>query len=248
MMTAPMFDSSRDRSSQLFNVHHAYQPIYSLLDDCVFGYESLIRNPEIKNPEVLFSLAMQQDRLFDLDILSIVNSIYTFERQSKDSIAPRLSVNVFPSTLLEPAFLIKLDILMSNVSLKPDQITFELNEAESVMSLNKLKTVTQHLKSLGFAIALDDLGKGQSSLKIALELEPDIVKLDRYFSINLGQSVKKQSFLKWISAYFISEGVAVTLEGIESAEEMAIAKQAGIQFGQGYFLGRPNPQLLYARI
>ena len=247
-MTAMLFDSSRDRSSQLFNVHHAYQPIYSLLDDCVFGYESLIRNPEIKNPEVLFSLAMQQDCLFDLDLFSIVNSVHTFERQSRHSSAPRLSVNVFPSTLLEPSFLIRLDRLMSSVSLKPDQITFELNEAESVMSLDKLKAVTQHLKSLGFAIALDDLGKGQSSLKIALELEPDIVKLDRYFTIDLGQSVKKQTFLKWISAYFISEGVAVTLEGIETAAEISIAKQAGIQFGQGYFLGRPNPQLLYAPI
>jgi EAL domain-containing protein (putative c-di-GMP-specific phosphodiesterase class I) len=248
MMTALLFDSSRERSSKLFTFHHAYQPIFSLLDDCVVGYESLIRNPEIKNPEELFSLAIEQNRLFDLDILSISNSIQTFAHQAKHSNAPRLSVNVFPSTLLEPSFLIKLDHLMSNVSLEPDQITFELNEAESVESLNKLKTVTHYLKRQGFGIALDDLGKGQSSLKIALELEPDIVKLDRYFSIDLDQSVKKQSFLEWISAYFISEGVAVTLEGIETGAELAIAKQAGIQFGQGYYLGRPGPQLLYAHI
>lgn len=239
-MTAMLFDSSRDRSFQLFNFNHAFQPIYSLLDNCVFGYESLIRHPEIPNPEVLFSLAMQQNQLYDLDFFSIVNSLHTFEHQFKHSNAPRLSVNVFPSTLLDPNFLRQLDRIMNKVTLATETITFELNEAESVSSLSKLTEVIHCLRSLGFKIALDDLGKGQSSLRIALELEPDIVKLDRYFSIDLGRSIKKQNFLKWISSYFIHEGVSVTLEGIEHAEEMDIARQAGIQFGQGYFLGRPQ--------
>lgn len=246
MMTALLFDSSRESTSKLFNFYHAYQPIYSLLDDCVFGYESLIRNAEIENPEKLFALAAEEKCLFDLDIHSISRSIQSFDFQSKHSNASRLSVNVFPSTLLEPSFLIKLDHVMSQVSMSPDNIIFELNEAESVESLLLLKKVINRLKLQGFRIALDDLGKGQSSLRIALELEPDIVKLDRYFAIDLGQSVKKQTFLEWIAAYFTSEGVAVTLEGIETEAELAIAKQAGIQFGQGYYLGRPGPQLLYS--
>lgn len=244
-MTAMILDSSRDRSFQLFNFQHAFQPIYNLQDDYVFGYESLIRHPEIPNPEVLFSLAMQQNQLFDLDFHSIANSIHTFEQQSRYLNPPRLSVNVFPSTLLDPDFLRQLNRLMNKVALAPESIIFELNEAESVMSLGKLTDVIHCLRSLGFRFALDDLGKGQSSLRIALELEPDIVKLDRYFSMDLGRSIKKQTFLNWISSYFINEGVSVTLEGIETAEELTIARQAGIQFGQGYFLGRPEHYLLH---
>lgn len=249
MMTALLYDSYKDRSFPIFEFSHAFQPIYSLLDDCIFGYESLIRNKTIPNPERLFAVALQQNKLFDLDVLSIAKSFHTFEHfQSINTGAPHLSVNIFPSTLLEPAFLRKIEEIMNTVSLQPDQITFELNEAESVSSLTKLVEVIQSLKSSGFKIALDDLGKGQSSLRIALELEPDIIKLDRYFCQDLAHSEKKQKFLEWISSYFISEGVAVTLEGIEHPAEMAIARQAGIQFGQGYYLGRPEPHLIHTHL
>lgn len=244
MNTAMLFDSKREKLFHNFDFYHAFQPIFNLEDNCIFGYESLIRSNEIPNPEMLFTLAKQQNKLLELDMFSIVKSIITFENQSFH-LTSKLSVNIFPSTLLEPSFLWKIDDIMNKVSLKPQQITFELNEAESVVSLNKLMEVIQYLKSLGFKIALDDLGKGQSSLRIALELEPDIIKLDRYFCIDLAQSAKKQNFLEWISSYFISEGVTVTLEGIENASQMVIARQAGIQLGQGYYLGRPNPQLQY---
>jgi EAL domain-containing protein (putative c-di-GMP-specific phosphodiesterase class I) len=244
MNTAMLFESNRDQLFHNFDYYHAYQPIFNLVDDSIFGYESLIRSSEIPNPEMLFALAKQHNKLLELDVFSIVKSINTFEKQSLHSTS-NLSVNIFPSTLLESSFLWKIDDIMNKVSLKSQQITFELNEAESVDSLIKLREVIQYLKSLGFTIALDDLGKGQSSLRIALELEPDIIKFDRYFCLDLAQSAKKQKFLGWISSYFISEGVTVTLEGIENAAQMVIARQAGIQLGQGYYLGRPSPQLQY---
>jgi len=244
-MTAMLFESNRDRFFPTLDFHHAFQPIYNLKDDCVYGFESLIRSTEVPNPERLFMLAKQQNRLFELDVSSIVKSINTFDRHVMNSQDTKLSVNVYPSTLLESAFHRQLEDVMNKVSLKPEQITFELNEAESVVSLGKLMEATQYLKANGFKIALDDLGKGQSSLRIALELEPDIIKLDRYFCIDLAESAKKQKFLDWISFYFISEGVEVTLEGIETEAEMMIAKQAGIQYGQGYYLGRPIPQLQF---
>ncbi|MEF7563652.1 EAL domain-containing protein [Bacillus infantis] len=242
-MTTMLFESKEDQNFHMFNFCHAFQPIFSLAEHCIAGYEGLIRSFEIQNPEVLFAMAKQNGKLYELDVFSIARSISTFEYQAAAAASFRLSVNIFPSTMLEPAFLWKIDDIMKKALLKPEQITFELNEAESVVSLNRLKDVVQYLKSLGFRIALDDLGKGQSSLRIALELEPDIVKLDRYFCENLAESVKKQKFLDWIAAYFISEGVAVTLEGIETAEQLMIARQAGIQLGQGYYLGRPSTHL-----
>jgi EAL domain-containing protein (putative c-di-GMP-specific phosphodiesterase class I) len=242
-MTTTLFESTEDQSFHIFNFCHAFQPIFNLADHCIAGYEGLIRSFEIHNPEVLFAMAKQKGKLYELDVLSIIRSISTFEFLASAAASARVSVNIFPSTLLEPAFLWEIEDIMRNTSLKPEQITFELNEAESVVSLNKLKEAVQSLKSLGFRIALDDLGKGQSSLRIALELEPDIIKLDRYFCENLAESAKKQKFLSWIASYFVSEGAAVTLEGIETAEQLLIARQAGIQLGQGYYLGRPSPHL-----
>lgn len=242
MNTAMHLQLTSEQSFQLFDFSHVYQPIFALETNAVYGYESLIRSPKVHNPELLFSAAKQHHKLFELDMYSIVKSVTTFN-ECFPTQAPLISVNIFPSTLLEPAFLWKIEDMMKRINLVPEQIIFEMNEAESVLSLTRLLEVIRYLKRLGYKIALDDFGKGQSSLRIALELEPDTIKLDRYFCTDLDQSPKKQKFLDWITSYFISEGVAVTLEGIEKESELLIAKQAGVQFGQGYLLGRPEPMI-----
>ncbi|WP_257985156.1 EAL domain-containing protein [Bacillus sp. T33-2] len=221
---------------------HVFQPIFSLQNNRVYGYESLLRGDHVQNPEMLFEMAVQQKKLFDLDMASMMQSIFTYDEfglpKQKDL---HLTVNVFPSTLLNPSFLWKLEKVMRKVDIPPQKIMLELNESETVTYVHKLQEIIRYLKKAGFIIALDDLGKGQSSLRIALELEPDAVKLDRYFCDDLQNSIKKQRFLNWIASYFREEGVSVTLEGIETESQLTIARQTGIDFGQGYFLGRPKP-------
>ncbi|KAA0546603.1 EAL domain-containing protein [Bacillus sp. BGMRC 2118] len=231
-------------SVETITFSHVFQPIISLHNETLYGYESLIRCNSVPNPELLFSLAKNQNKLFELDMFSILNSMNTFGKNS--SVSPdnhQLSVNIFPSTFLESSFIYRLEKGMSQGNLLPHNITFEMNEAEDVLHVKKLKEIIKYLKSIGCKFALDDLGKGQSSLRIALELEPDIVKLDRYFCMGIHQSIRKQKFLQWITSYFKSEGVLVTLEGIEEKEELLVARQAGVDMGQGYFLGRPSSLL-----
>ncbi|WP_081773051.1 EAL domain-containing protein [Bacillus sp. EB01] len=220
------------------HLSHVFQPIYSLQGGGLFGFESLIRSTKIHSPENLFSLAKKQRKLFELDMNSALNSITTFDLCNK-GVGLQLSVNIFPSTLMDRSFYYSLMNVVEDVNLEPVDILFELNEAESVQNVSKLKEGIGILKRAGFKFALDDLGKGQSSLRIALELEPDFIKLDRYFCAGLEQSVKKQNFLHWISSYFKSEGVPLTLEGIEKEEQVEIARQAGVEYGQGFYLGRP---------
>ncbi|WP_158553492.1 EAL domain-containing protein [Peribacillus saganii] len=228
--------------SESLSFSHVFQPIFSLQDDKLYGYESLLRGKNIQNPEVLFALAEQQDKLYDLDISSVLQSIITFDAHLLTSgQAPYLSVNVFPSSLLKPSFLWMLEGLMRKVNLPSNRIMLELNEAETVQDLTGLQEMVHYLKSAGFIIALDDLGKGYSSLRMALELQPDAIKLDRYFCIDLEHSLKKQRFLDWIVSYFKEEGISVTLEGIETHSQLDIARQVGVPYGQGYILGRPQP-------
>lgn len=231
-----------ETSFNSIHLAHVFQPIFTIQNGCINGYESLIRSGEVENPEVLFTRAKQQQKLYELDIFSIVRSISIFdEHTSTDKNNIQLSVNIFPSTLLEPSFLRILEDIMNKAHVLPQDIIFELNEAETIVYLTKLKRVIGYLKKEGYKFALDDLGKSQSSLKIALELEPDAVKLDRYFCMDIDKSIKKQRFLQWITSYFSSEEVSVTLEGIETEAELIIARQAGVQFGQGFHLGRPGP-------
>ncbi len=228
--------------SDSLSFSHVFQPILSLQNETIYGFESLIRGKEFQNPQLLFAMAEQQKKKLLLDFSSIMQSITSFDQwiPAKDS-DMHLTVNIFPSTMLEPSFLWFMENLQKKVNIPPKQIIFEINEAETVENLTKFQGKIRYLKEAGFLIALDDLGKGQSSLKASLEIDPDMVKLDQYFSIDLEKSIKKQHFLAWITSYFKEIGTQVTLEGIETQAQFTIAKQIGVQYGQGYHLGRPRP-------
>jgi len=236
---------SNIKLSEPLTFSHVFQPIFSLQDETIYGFESLIRGKKIQNPQFLFALAEKQKKLFDLDMSSILQSIFSFNKciSSKDKDV-YLTVNIFPSTVLEPSFLCFIEDMMKKVDITPNKIIFEINEAETVHNFKRLQEMVRYLKEFGFMIALDDLGKGQSSLRVALELEPDIVKLDQYFSIDLERSIKKQRFLEWITSYFKEAGTLVTLEGIETESQLFTAKHAGVPYGQGYHLGRPVPLII----
>lgn len=228
--------------SEILKFSHVFQPIYSLPTGTVLGYESLIRGEQIKNPQLLFAMARNQQKLFELDVSSVMKSMFRFDQWiSSRQTANCLAVNIYPSTLLHPSFLFLLDEVMKRVNLPAGSIIFELNEAETVENVKELQKTVRYLKNIGFMIALDDLGKGQSSLRLALDLEPNIVKLDQYFCADLENSMKKQRFLEWISSYFLAEETWVTLEGIETESQLTIAKQVGIPYGQGFHLGKPLP-------
>lgn len=242
MYTTTNLFQSNIRNEITNDFSHVFQPIYSLQSMSKFGYESLIRSKSVSDPELLFTLAKKQNKLYELDMYSCMKSIGLFgEKKETLQTNMKLSVNLFPSTILEPSFLLELEKGMAEMNVSPHNIIFEINEAESVSYLSKMQEIIKSLKKTGFKFALDDLGKGQSSLRLALELEPDVVKLDRFFITGVDKSIKKQKFLQWITSYFKSEGVLLTVEGIENEIEWTIAKQAGVDLGQGYYLGRPLP-------
>ncbi|WAA09042.1 EAL domain-containing protein [Fervidibacillus albus] len=219
-----------------------FQPIYELDTNEIIGYESLFRSETVPSPETLFDLAHMTNQVFELDLASIKNSLTIFDdyylptNQKKRS----LFLNVFPSTLTKKTFvqfLFQLEEKHQNVQ---EKIVFEINEAENTDDISQLKIVTKQLKERGYKIALDDLGKGYSSFKMYLELEPNLVKIDKYFASGLHKNEKKQKLLNMFTNIGMND-VDVVLEGIENADDLHVAQQIGVRFGQGYHLGKPKP-------
>lgn len=97
------------------------------------------------------------------------------------------------------------------------------------------------LKKKGFLVASDDTGTRGGSLQRIIELDVDYVKLDRYFSTDLAQSVNKQKVISLLFHFFNDEK-RIILEGIETAKDLEVAKSIGIELGQGFLLGRPTEQ------
>jgi EAL domain-containing protein (putative c-di-GMP-specific phosphodiesterase class I) len=103
-----------------------------------------------------------------------------------------------------------------------------------------LKSVTKELQARGVKIAVDDMGGGYSFFQQWIELEPDFIKLDRYFAEDLSICSRKQ---KTISSLvdLLSGTTDIIIEGIETEEDLNIAESLGINYAQGFLLGRPSP-------
>lgn len=105
--------------------------------------------------------------------------------------------------------------------------------------MSLFKRVVHYLKDKGYAIALDDYGKGESSLRIVKQLHPDFVKLDRYYAVKLSASNKKQKEIQMFLKLCQQENMKLILEGIEEPTDLAMAKVLGVHLGQGHLLGKP---------
>lgn len=219
---------------------HHYQPIYNLKEDRITGYEVLLRSTDFSNPETVFFTAQQEKRLYELDSRSIHKAILTYQTAGFSKKEGHLFINIFPSTLLNNKFPSFIYNIMNDGLLTNQQIVFEISEREKISDVNLLKETLHHFKKLGFQFAIDDFGKGYADIEKIIELEPDYLKLDKYFSENLHSSKKKQVFIKNILRYCNHFNIELILEGLENSLDLSISKKLGIPLGQGYKLGRPN--------
>ncbi|HJV16846.1 MAG TPA: EAL domain-containing protein [Bacillales bacterium] len=220
---------------------HCYQHLYKLKCMSAIGAELLLRT-EMGNPEFIFQLAREENKLFELDTKSIDRAFQTFFSQQE--IVGLLFSNIFPSTILHPNFPSFVAYLLEHYPNLSKNVVFEIIETEKVDDEEKLKEKVQFLKKWGFQIAVDDVGKGWSSLCLIIELEPDFIKLDRYFSIDLANSAKKQKMIKLLLHFFEDTDTKMILEGIETSSDLRMAQSLGIHFCQGYLLSKPMPLIV----
>lgn len=220
--------------------YHFYQPIFDINHWTIIGYEGLLRTPIYQNPEYVFNLAKKEKQLYELDSRSIHKAANTYTSAGFSKKDGHLFLNVFPSTLINTNFSSFVDRIMNDDCLNCQQIILEINEIEKLNNFSEFKKTVFSLKDKGILFAIDDLGKGNSEFRSIVELEPNFIKLDRYFSKNLNTSKRKQTIIQMLLSYCEKFNSKLILEGIENAKEMAMAKSLGLSYAQGNILGKPD--------
>jgi len=222
-------------------LHSLFQPIVSLSERRILGYEALIRgasNTPLQSPLPLYATARQAGRLSELEIAARQQSCQTFRELALDGL---LFLNVCPETLLEPAHQSGQTLkLLQRLGLSPAQVVIELTEQAPIDDFALLATALHHYRAMGFSIALDDLGAGYSSLRRWSELRPDFVKIDRHFIESIHRDAVKREFVGSILKMAEASRAQVIAEGIETHEELSTLASMGVDLVQGYLLGRPT--------
>jgi EAL domain-containing protein (putative c-di-GMP-specific phosphodiesterase class I) len=117
----------------------------------------------------------------------------------------------------------------------------ELSERHSQLGGERLAALVPHYVSQGYRVALDDLGAGHASLGALVSLEPHIVKLDGGLVRGVGASHTRWHLVRALVEFAGHTSTQLVAEGIETAEDAAALVHAGVEYGQGYYLGLPRP-------
>lgn len=225
---------------QKLDLYHVFQPIIDLETNEAFGYEMLLRSDEMGTPDKIFKWAEEHNKLFDLDMHSVTIAFHTIHEQISYFDGLHVFINILPTTVENPSSLANLKKLKPLLQSHAQRIVFEITEDKKGAELAARKAMVGNMKKQGFLIALDDLGKGDSTLPNVIELEPNIIKLDRYFADDLTNNIRKQRAIELINQFAGDEAIVI-LEGLETKEDVTTAKKLGVKYGQGFVLGRPQP-------
>ncbi|BAO63853.1 EAL/GGDEF domain-containing protein [Pseudomonas protegens Cab57] len=224
-------------------LHSLFQPIISLSERRILGYEALSRGPSnspLHSPVALFAVARQAGRLSELEIACRQSACKRFSEQQ---LPGKLFLNVSPESLLEAAHQPGRTLqLLEDFGIPPSQVVIELTEQTPIDDFQLLQNALHHYRDMGFSIALDDLGAGYSSLRLWSELRPDYVKIDRHFIDGIHQDALKREFVGSILQIAKASRAQVIAEGIELTEELAVLTEMGVDLVQGYLLCRPQEQ------
>lgn len=223
------------------DLHSLFQPIVSVAERRILGYEALTRGPSnspLHSPLTLFAAARQTGLLSELELACRKSACRRFSEQQLDGL---LFLNVSPDSLLDanhqPGRTLQ---LLQTYGIAPSRVVIELTEQSPTDDFYLLDTALHHYRDMGFSIALDDLGAGYSSLRLWSELRPDYVKIDRHFIDGIHRDAVKREFVGSILQMAKASRSKVIAEGIELEEELAVLCEMGVDLLQGYLLCRPQ--------
>ncbi len=214
------------------------QPIVNMKDRVVHGYEALsrFRKPggQFWAPDAIFHAAREANIIKEFDVLCAKKAVMANRGLPSYQ---KLFVNLNRETLLDPACLE--DILSSSL-VGLGQIVIELTEQSLLTETDQIAVVLENLKARGIEFAIDDMGGGQVSLREAAHLRPDYIKFDRSLIRDIDTQENKQKILFSLLVFARGIGARTTGEGIETKSEMDYLEKTGVDFGQGFYIARPQ--------
>ena len=232
----------RSELTELINdgrIATALQPIVRLLDRSIVGYEALPRfspRAHFSTPDELFAAAsaLHMEKAVDLACLRAALG-------QMPTLGPvDLFINVLIGTLLnERQGLAALEDAVRHAGLDPASIVLEFSERDPVPNLSRLQHIAAQLRSAGYRIAVDDAGAGHASMQVIAELRPEFMKVDRALIHGIDSHRARRGLLVSLLSFSGHIGARLVAEGVETQRELDTLLSVGVQYGQGWMLGRP---------
>lgn len=218
-----------------------YQPILSLREQGVLGFEALsrgMRGSGCETAALLFAAAGEHHLLLELDRLCRRKA---FLNSSRLPTSARLFVNTLPATIRDPQFRGRpLIEFLEQARVDPRRVVIEITENLVIENYSLFREAMAYFTDLGMAFAVDDVGSGYSGLESIARLRPAFLKIDMSLVRDVHASLVNREMVKAIVGMGQGIGSLVIAEGIQTREEADAVAEIGADYGQGFYFGRPD--------
>ena len=210
-----------------------FQPIVDCAAGRPVGVEALCRiENSSRRPDEWFEMASSVGMRARAELAAIAAAIGHLDFLPEPLY---MSLNASPETIADPDLLELMDCVDAQ------RIVMEITEHHRIDEYPVFLTQLDQLRSRGIRIAVDDVGAGFSSFAHVLELDPDIIKLDRSIVAGIDSDLARQAITRAVVDLGRHRDATVVAEGVENVDELRAISLLGIHVAQGYFFRRPGP-------
>ncbi|MGB8510051.1 MAG: EAL domain-containing protein, partial [Pyrinomonadaceae bacterium] len=227
-----------------FVVH--YQPIVSLQQERITGFEALVRwhHPQhgLIQPDSFIPLAEETGMIEEIDrmVLALAcRQMSAWQRRFPLDSPLRVSVNLSAKHFANPGLVEHVTAVLAETGLDPHSLILEITESLLINNVEPVADILAQLKRLRVGICLDDFGTGYSSLNYLHRFPFDALKIDRAFVNRIGSDEKNQAIAQAIVTLAHSLGMYVIAEGLETVHQVTQLRKLASEFGQGYIFSTP---------
>ncbi len=223
-----------------------FQDIVRVSDSVIFGYEALIRMKDEQGnlvpPGTFLPAAQRYNKLTDIDRWVIINFCKNYATYKMDSVEYNYlyNINISATSIIAEGFLEYICNQFEEYHVPPQCVCFEITETTAVSNLVKAKEFIQKLKELGCRFALDDFGSGLSSLTYLKYLPVDYIKIDGMIVNDIDKNKIDYTLVSSINEIAHLMGLKTIAEYVESEAIFNCLREIGVDYAQGYWVGKPK--------
>ncbi|HTI17132.1 MAG TPA: phosphodiesterase [Trinickia sp.] len=220
-----------------------FQPIVEFDGCTILGYEGLIRGPAgtpLESPEALFARASQEGLSIELELAAAATCAAAFAELGCEG---KLFLN-FSAEAIASLGRTREHAAdwLGQQGMPIERIVLELTEQCAIDNVAGFEPIVAALRETGAQFALDDYGTANASMNLWVRLQPDVVKIDRFFIDDIAKHPLKFEAVRAMQRFAQAAGARLVAEGIENEADLIVVRDMGIACGQGYFIARPQAQ------
>ena len=224
-----------------------YQPIVSLRNQRIVGFEALTRwqRPQgIVMPGEFMAVANETGVIVSINqqlMLDSFRQLQCWQELFPSDPPLTMSVNISPKQFQQAGLSAQIGQILQQSGVDPNCVNLEITETIAMADTEKSAVVLQELKALGVHLEIDDFGTGYSSLSRLQRLPVDTLKIDRDFISRMDSDLETHEIVRIIVMLAQNLGLRVVAEGVETEEQSELLRRVRCELAQGYLFSKPAP-------